>query len=267
MTHLRWLPTLLLFPALACQPAIFDDNDVTGTVADETGTGDGDGDGESSSSSAGDDGPVYNCDPDDVMPCPTDQKCTVLGPPSAPVYDCVPDDGFRLPFEPCTPAPSNGQDGCPSGFACVPISSESPDSGLCLQLCSVDANCDLSLCAAPPNSLVKVCASLCDPLAPACPEAQDCQRIRQSAFVCQFPGLDDDGTQAQGCDASLDAGCAEGFVCQTGQIVPDCAEMSCCTALCDLSEASPCAAPSLCGDLDLEPLPGLEDVGACYVPQ
>lgn len=258
------LPCLLL-PVFACQDAVFDDNDVEATSADEAETGDGDGD---PSSSTGDGGePVFNCDPADEQACPSDQKCTVLGPPNAPVYDCVTDDGFRVPYEVCTPAPSNGQDGCPSGYACLPVSGENPDQGLCLQLCSVDANCELAFCAAARESQVKVCAAICDPLAPGCPEAQDCQRIRQSVFVCQFPGSNDNGTQADACDANKDAGCAEGFVCQTGQIVPDCTESSCCTTLCDLSEPDLCGAEALCGGLDLDPVPGLEDVGACYIPQ
>jgi hypothetical protein len=257
----------LLLPLIACQTAIVDDNDVEATGADEAETGDGDGDEDETESSGDGGGPVFNCDPDDAQPCPDGQKCTVLGPPSAPVYDCVTDDGFLLPLESCTPAPSNGQDGCPSGYACLPISVETPDQGLCLQLCSVDANCELAFCAAPRGSQVKVCGPICDPLAPACPETMDCQRIRQAMFVCQFPGPDDDGTQTDACNGNQDAGCAEGFVCQTGQIVPDCSETSCCTSLCDLSEPDSCGAPSLCGDLDLDPVPGLEDVGACYIPQ
>jgi hypothetical protein len=263
------VPRRILLPCLlilaACQEATFDDNDVEGTGADEAETGDGDGDTEADADTDG--GPTYNCDPDDVQPCPEGQKCTVLGPPSAPTYDCVTDDGFLLPFEACTPSPSNGQDGCPAGFACHPVSAETPDQGLCLQLCAVDANCELAFCAAPRDSQIKVCAAICDPLAPACPETQDCQRIRQAMFVCQFPGPDDNGTQTDACDGNRDAGCAEGFVCQTGPIVPECTETSCCTSLCDLGEPDSCGAPALCGDLDLDPVPGLEDVGACYIPQ
>jgi len=258
------LSLLSLLGLAACQTALVDDNDVTSSADD---VGDGDGDSSSTTSSGGDEGPVFNCDPGEAMPCPSDQKCTVLGPPSAPVYDCVPDDGFRLPYEACTPAPSNGQDGCPLGFACLAASPDSPDQGLCLELCSNDNDCDLALCSAAPETKVKVCAAICDPLAPACPQTQDCQRIRQSAFVCQFPAAGDKGTQADACDAQLDAGCAEGFVCQTGQIVPNCTDTACCTTLCDLSETDICGDSALCGPLDLDPLPGLEDVGACYIPQ
>lgn len=255
---------LALASSFGCQDVVFDDNDGEATSmagTDEADTGD------ESSSTGGGNGPIFNCDPDDLQPCPGDQKCTVLGLPNAPVYDCVPDDGFRLPYEACVPAPSNGQDGCPAGYTCLPISGETPDLGLCLQLCTTDSSCELALCSAARESPIKVCAAICDPLAPGCPEAQDCQRIRQSAFVCQFPGPDDKGGQVEPCDGGIDAGCAQGFVCQTGQIVPNCTDTSCCTALCDLADADVCEAPALCGDLDLDPLPGLENVGACYVPQ
>jgi hypothetical protein len=264
MIRVRRVLPCLLVPLFACQEAVFDDNDVEATGADEAETDEDDDDDDSSSDGGG---PVYNCDPDDVEPCPDEQKCTVLGPPNAPIYDCVADDGFRMPFEACTPAPSNGQDGCPAGYACLPISTDTPDQGLCLQLCSIDSTCELAFCSAPSGSQVKVCGAICDPLAPACPTTQDCQRIRQAMFICQFPGPDDNGTQADACDGNRDAGCAQGFVCQAGQIVPDCAESNCCTSLCDRSEPDTCSSPSLCGDLDLDPVPGLEDVGACYVPQ
>lgn len=250
-----------------CQTVPLDES--TSEGADEPGTSD-----ESESTSSGgespgedDEGATFNCDPGDPQPCPDGQKCTVLGSPLAPVYDCVTDDGALLPYEACTPAFANGQDGCPAGYSCLPISADEPTSGLCLQLCQNDLDCELALCAAGRESAVKVCAAVCDPLAPGCPESQDCQRVRQSAFVCQFPGPEDVGGQGDACDGALDAGCTEGFVCQTGAIVPDCGETNCCTALCDLGDADPCTPPTVCGDLDLDALPGLETIGACYVPQ
>jgi hypothetical protein len=233
---------------------------------DSTENGDGDGDPGDGDGDADTGSPVFNCDPSEEMSCPDGQKCTVLISGGAPVYDCVPDDTGLLPFEPCTPAPMTGQDQCPDNHVCL---AESPDSqmGLCLQLCSNDDDCDSALCGAPPDSLIPVCAAICDPLAPLCAGEQECQRVRQSNFVCQYPRPTDTGITADACNIVEDAGCAEGFVCETGGIIPECAGPSCCTSLCDVSEPSACPSPTTCGALPLDPQPGLENVGACYVPQ
>ena len=254
--------------ALACQPIDADDSSVVETSGDGDGdSGDGDpGDGDpTTGTDTG--GATFNCDPSEAMPCPEGQKCTALtaggGPP---VYDCVPDDGSLLPNEPCTPAPNSGQDQCPSGFVCMP---SEPDgmSGVCLELCATDTDCDAAFCTTPPDQQVPVCGAICDPLTPLCPDLQTCQRIRGSNFACVFPREGDVGTTADGCDSVTDSGCAQGFVCETGGIIPGCADPSCCTALCDLSDVDPCMSPMLCGEIPLDPQPGLESVGACYVPQ
>lgn len=259
--------SLLLFAGLACQDTPFEEG------ADEVGDGDGDtgsedpsGDGDGEPTGDGDAEPTFNCDPQADMPCPDGQKCTVLSSGGPPIYECVTDDAEHLPYDPCTPAPASGQDGCPSGHVCMTPSPDSP-TGQCLPLCKSDSGCDAGLCVAPPSSQISVCAAICDPLAPFCPDLQDCQRVRKSNFVCQYPLADDNGTTAEACNGALDSGCAEGFVCETGGVVPGCSQTNCCTSLCDLSDADPCEPPMICGDLDLDPQPGLENVGACYVPQ
>jgi hypothetical protein len=257
-------PLVLLPLVLACQvPGQQPDGDA------ETSEDDGDGDGDSGDGDADTDAdtgsPIFNCDPSEEMSCPEGQKCTVIESGGVPVYDCVPDDTGLLPFEPCTPAPMTGQDQCPDNHVCL---APSPDSqmGLCLQLCTNDDDCDSALCIAPPDSLIPVCAAICDPLTPLCPGDQDCQRVRQTNFVCQYPRPTDIGITADPCDIVDDAGCAEGFVCETGGIIPECAGPSCCTALCDMTDPV-CPSPTVCGPLELDPQPGLENVGACYVPQ
>jgi hypothetical protein len=257
---------LLLVACFACQPATFEDEG----SSNETGDGDGevgDGDGEATGDGdSGDGDPTFNCDPTADMPCPDGQKCTVLITSGPPTYDCVPDDAEKLTYETCTPAPGTGQDGCPSGHSCIP-SALDDSIGLCMPLCTSDSDCDAALCTTPPQSQIPVCGAICDPLAPLCPELQVCQRVRKSNFVCQFPLETDVGTTAEQCNNAIDSGCAEGFVCETGGVVSGCTESSCCTALCDLSDTDPCMAPMICGELPLDPQPGLENVGACYIPQ
>jgi hypothetical protein len=262
------LPVLGL-GGLACQETPFEnEGEGTGEGTETPGDGDGDGDGDSTTGTSGDgdDSPIFNCDPDAAVSCPAGQKCTVLTSGGLPVYDCVNDDSSLLPYEACSPALTTGLDGCPTNHACLAPDANSP-TGLCLPLCKTDAGCDAALCVAPPGSLIPFCAAVCDPLAPFCPDLQDCQRVRKSNFVCQYPLEGDNGTTAEICNGGLDRGCAEGFVCETGGIIPGCTDPDCCTALCDLGEPSPCAAPMICGELPLDPQPGLESVGACYVPQ
>lgn len=262
------LTSVLLTACLACQPATFEESsDEAGDGDGETGDGDGDSEGEpTGDGDSGDGEPTFNCDPSKEMACPDGQKCTVLITSGPPIYECVVDDTERLPYESCTPAPGTGQDGCPSGHACI-AGVIDKTTGLCMPLCTDDSDCDAALCAAPPNLQIPVCAAICDPLSPFCPDLQACQRIRQANFACQFPNEGDDGTTAEGCNSVLDSGCAEGYVCETGGVIPGCNEASCCTPLCDLSDADPCQAPMVCGEIPLEPQPGLENVGACYVPQ
>jgi hypothetical protein len=264
MPRLILLPLSLAF-VLACQVT---EQDAGGDA--ETGDANGDGDGDPGDGDPGDGDdtgtPVFNCDPSEEMSCPDGQKCTVLSSGGALVYDCVPDDTGLLPFEPCTPDPMAGQDQCPDNHVCL---APSPDSqmGLCLQLCGNDGDCDSALCIASPDSLIPVCAAICDPLSPLCAGEQECQRVRQANFVCQYPRPGDSGINADPCNIVLDAGCDEGFVCETGGIVPECVGTSCCTSLCDLTEPSVCPPPAICAELELDPQPGLENVGACYVPQ
>jgi hypothetical protein len=260
---------LLACLLLACQPV----GGAEGETADASGS-EGDGDGDPTTTTGDGDGdptttggPTMNCDPSEGMPCPEGQKCTVLTTGGIPIYDCVPDDTGLLPFEPCTPAPTTGQDQCPDKHVCIGATPDA-STGICMQLCGDDDDCDAELCVAPPLlQEIPVCAAICDPLGPLCPEQQDCQRVRGSNFVCQYPREDDNGTTAETCNIVLDAGCAEGFVCETGGIIPGCADQACCTALCDLTDANPCEAPMICGEIPLDPQPGLENVGACYVPQ
>jgi len=258
------LPLVLgLGLGLACQASDFAGSDGS-AGASNSGTSSGDGDGDPTNGD-GDGDPIFNCNPDLDASCPAGQKCTVLTTGAGQVYECVTDDTDKLSFEACTPAPATGQDGCPNNHTCIaPLDGM---NGYCLELCSGDAGCTAGLCTTPPGLLLNVCAAICDPLAPFCPDLQACQRVRQASFVCQYALATDTGTTAQSCDASDDSGCAEGFICETGGIIPGCTDPSCCTALCDLSANDTCASPMICGELPLDPQPGLEDVGACYVPQ
>jgi hypothetical protein len=95
-------------------------------------------------------------------------------------------------------------------------------------------------------------------------------RFEDHAFACQILGPLDMGGQLDECavGVGIDIGCAPGFVCLQGEVVPDCTSSFCCTTLCSLDGPSPCDESSLCAPYFVDDVPpGLEHVGACYIPQ
>jgi hypothetical protein len=83
--------------------------------------------------------PVYDCEPADPAACPSGQKCTALSEGGAQNhYQCVADDGELLPYDPCVPAPGNGQDGCGGGTVCLGYSEDDLGSGRCFKGCRND---------------------------------------------------------------------------------------------------------------------------------
>jgi hypothetical protein len=85
-------------------------------------------------------------------------------------------------------------------------------------------------------------------------------------FVCEFGRNGDTGGQGDPCSITTDDGCAEGFVCLPGELVPGCSEGGCCTNVCDTSSGSGCDSPAICAQIFESPAPGNETIGACFVP-
>lgn len=243
----------------------------TSAESEESGDENADGEEEGEEDDAGDDGgPNLDCDPTDPIAtgCPDGQKCAALVVGGTrDTYRCVDDSPTLEMFEPCVHAPNSGLDGCPASSACVPSNSETLD-GFCLPMCLADEDCDVGLCTEDPFTQLPVCADDCSPLEGLCPIPQlECLR-EQDHFVCAFPTEQDVGGQLDPCDGFVDSGCAEGFVCMQGAIIPSCESLTgfCCTAACDLSEGDSCDAPASCNPIEDNPPPGFEDIGACYVP-
>ena len=214
-------------------------------------------------------GPVaeYKCDPVDAMSCGTGQKCTALlvgGRQN--VYECVPDDGALALYEACEPSPLDGQDKCSPGTICQPTAIDG-SAGLCMALCVKNDACGGGACVANPFNEVPACGDACDPLGPLCQSTLRCRRT-PDRFACQVDTEVDVGVETAQCLKDQDRGCSEGFVCEAGALIPECASPTgyCCTALCDLDAADPCASPAFCNPLFDDPGPGYEWVGACYVP-
>ena len=216
----------------------------------------------STSGSGGDGGPSFACDPVTQIGCATGQKCTAVTSGGAYSYKCVEDSPSLDPFDACEAAPQTGVDGCPAGFVCL---ADDSDAALCVGHCKTSSDCDKGLCEPNPVDDIPYCAVECSPFDNACPAPLQCRRS-DDRFTCRFPSEGDTGTAGAACSGSDDGGCAAGFVCLTGELVPGCNEDHCCTNVCDLGNGGACSSPATCSALFDAPAPGFEQVGACFVP-
>lgn len=136
------------------------------------------------------------------------------------------------------------------------------------ELCSGtddDPVCDAgSSCLNAYENSVALCLALCDPLLQDCEPGLGCHyNFYAETFNC-WPGEVAEGDPCPG----FPDDCAPGLVCLSSDVVPLCADDSCCTAFCDL-DSPVCATPGTeCTSLfevDMAPV-GFETVGVCIVP-
>lgn len=213
---------------------------------------------------------TIECNPADENDCDPDQKCAVVLDTNneQTLYKCVENDAYLSPFEICELSVNDGQDGCPSGTLCISIS-EDDSFGRCLPGCLETSQCDANgVCLSGPFSDINHCATACDPLEAACPGGMRCLAA-VDRFGCQIGTEFDNAGQADECLGFDERGCAEGFVCQWGELIPNCLSASgmCCTSLCDASgDGSECPSPTQCFALFPNPAPGFEELGVCLVP-
>lgn len=206
--------------------------------------------------------PANACDPVAQSGCASGEKCTVIVQGGEPVFVCVGGGGSDLqPFDPCQAEPTSGLDACPAGTACIGVTT----SGVCLPLCDRDADCEAGVCGADPVNELPYCADDCSPFESLCTAPMSCRRNGER-FSCEFLEEQDVGGALAACDITSDAGCAAGFACITGSLVPGCENPGCCASLCDLSGADPCVAPATCNSVLEASAPGFESIGACFVP-
>ena len=257
---------LLLTFALGCQ-RLDDGEPLQPTSLGEDGTGDGGGTFDpietgGDDSTGGSAVPTNMCDPALQTGCAAGEKCTAITSSTGPVFTCVGAGGSELqPFDPCQASPETGLDACPAGTACIGTTS----SGLCLPLCSSNSDCDGAVCSADPVNELPFCADDCSPFESLCAAPLVCRR-NDERFSCGFLREQDVGGEAAPCDTTSDAGCAAGFACITGTLVPGCSSPGCCASLCDLGGADPCDVPATCNVVIDAPAPGFEEIGACFVP-
>lgn len=210
----------------------------------------------------GDSGGSSVCDPVAQTGCSPGEKCTAIVSGGMVVYACVADPAQLDPQDPCQPSVADGLDGCPAGYACI---RDEAGNGLCTSLCEDDFDCTEAVCLESREDEIPYCADDCSPFESSCPSPLACRR-NGNRFSCQFIGESDTGSAGAACAIDEDAGCAPGFVCLPGALIPECTTDNCCTSLCDVTDIEPCASPSTCLEILQGPAPGFEDIGACFVP-
>jgi len=233
-----------------------------GNEEDDDGSDDDDADETTEDGGTDDGNPTLDCDPVDQTGCADGEKCTVVESIGEVTYTCVADDQDLDPYAPCTPALGTGIDGCFAAHACF---GDELDNGLCVPLCLETSDCQMGLCIAPPTTTATYCADECSPFETSCPAPMQCRRA-MDRFVCELARSADTGGQGDPCALASDDGCAEGFVCLPGELVPSCTEGSCCTNVCDTSVGGGCDSPAICAPIFESPAPGSETFGACFVP-
>jgi hypothetical protein len=201
------------------------------------------------------------CDPVAQTGCGTAEKCTAQKAGGSVVYGCVADTGTFGPYEACMPELSGGEDGCSAGYVCLGTETQA----VCVPLCVSESDCTGGVCVPDPFAFVPHCANDCSPFEPTCSTPLQCRR-QSDRYACVFSREEDVGILGDPCEITDDAGCATGFACIPGELVPGCTEGPCCTPLCDLSGEDTCTLPSTCASALATPAPGFEHIGACFVP-
>lgn len=211
--------------------------------------------------------PMFDCEPADPKTCPTGQKCTAVSDGGLQNhFECVPDDGILLPYDPCVPAPGNGQDACGAGTVCLSHDEEDLGSGRCYPGCRYDADCEPGLCVTSPFSGTNFCADNCDPIVAFCPAGLGCRQA-EDRFVCEMRLATDIGLAGEPCYGLR--GCADAYACLPGELVPNCNSGTgfCCTNTCTTDGPNEqCTSPALCTELFTDPAPEFELIGACFFP-
>lgn len=208
--------------------------------------------------------------------CPADQKCMPWaddGGSSWNATTCSPiADTPAQVGEPCTALENgvSGLDDCALGAMCWNVDPET-NTGVCIELCSCSA--ETPTCATPGTSCVianedvlALCIPACNPLDPeACPDG-GCYAVGDM-FHCAPDASGNAGGPGDPC-MYINV-CDPGLSCVTGDIVPGCDAINCCSSLCSIGDDDPCLPGQQCAPFYDEggaPDPCLAEVGVCASP-
>ncbi len=214
--------------------------------------------------------------------CPADQKCMPWANDRSDVWNatrCTPVDRTAAqPGDACTVEGSgtSGIDDCELGAMCWDVDDETL-IGTCVAFCMGSPAAPVCVdpsasCILGNGGVLVVCLPSCDPLLQPCPEGQACYPI-SGGFVCGPDASDALGAYGDPC--AFVNGCDPGLFCAGAELVPSCRAGACCSPYCDAEDPDATAACPGAADGQQctawfevgEAPPGLENVGACAVPQ
>lgn len=218
--------------------------------------------------------------------CPPGEKCMPWAYDGGGAWDatkCFPVVDDPVPDgEPChaVASPTSGLDDCEVGSMCWDVDPETLE-GVCTPMCVGDESnpyCEdpHRYCAIGGDGWIVLCLPLCSPVEQDCPEGQACYPI-QDEWTCAPDASGDAGGYGDPCE--FINVCNPGLICLDASTVPpgEACEgaAGCCTEVCDLDD--PLGDLQCAGAADGQTCqpwysggtapPGLENVGACALPQ
>jgi hypothetical protein len=215
--------------------------------------------------------------------CPLGEKCTPWASDGGPTWNgtkCMPvvDDPAGS-GEPChvQGSPTSGLDDCDRRSMCFYVDPETLE-GTCTPFCAgdeADPQCDRGrFCPLLADSALALCLPLCSPHQQDCPAGQACYPS-MGEWVCSPDLSGDTGAYGDPCRSIMQ--CDPGLACVAASAVPwdACGDIACCTEICDLDDpagdlqcmGAPEGVTCQPWYLDGEAPAGLEDLGACALPQ
>lgn len=213
----------------------------------------------------------HPCDPL-AQDCPEDEKCVAYAGSLELWNDskCVPVTGNQPAGQPCSyggllPA----TDDCDADSACWEVVEvDGMWSGVCHSFCMGtydNPQCpEDTSCLITAEGSITLCDAPCDPLGQDCGEGLGCY-WSDTQFTCVFTTTNLPAGEACG----LLNDCSPASACLSADVVPGCADASCCAPFCDLNlgDAQCGILPGTsCVPFYEEAPPGGEDIGVCVSP-
>lgn len=180
---------------------------------------------------------------------------------------CSPDLGEAEVGEACMVEGSavSGIDDCPLGAMCLFVD-PATNLGECVANC--EGSWENPQCA-DPNAVCQIafdgvminCLPSCDPILQDCAQGA-CYSDLQGTFACG-PTYGDGLAVGEPCYTPWD--CTTGSTCIDQDLLPDCVDVTCCSAFCDLTMPDTCSEGLSCTPWyeEGQAPPGLERVGIC----
>ena len=208
-----------------------------------------------------------------MQDCPLGEKCVPYSSNGGNwnANKCVPVQGNGMVGESCQYAGTiEATDDCDADSACWDVMEiNGQQIGTCTAFCGGTPEAPVcpqgTSCLQSGDGSIAFCVDTCNPLTQECPPGEACFWAND-AFNCIF--TTSEIPVGQPCGFIND--CAEGLICLTAEVVPNCGGGACCGEFCDLDcGGNPCTQPgTVCTpffSMGMAPF-GDGDVGVCILP-